>query len=198
MAAAEHLVHVQRITRDSADRLWISTGGDGLLRWGPDSRGKGDSRWFRTQDGLPHDIVYALAEDDNGNMWVTTRRGLARVRGDHVDNLAEIAGLPRRSPVQMQLDGMGALWVNDNDGIFRIPLTELIAAADGRAKVVPTRVFTTVDGLRSVDVSLALLGPGPHRRRPTLVRDLARAVGDRAARRRRPHRSIPRQSASRR
>ncbi len=112
----ERLRHVQRITRDRAQRLWISTGGGGLLRI--DSQ---TSRTFRTSDGLPHDTVYSLAEDDAGDVWVATRGGLARIRGDNVTNLARIEGTPDRAPVQLQFDRLGSLWVAADDGIFQSP-----------------------------------------------------------------------------
>ena len=83
----ERLVHIQRLVRDRQGRLWISTGGTGLLRIGPDG-----SRLFRARDGLPRDVVYGLAEDEAGNVWVATRGGMARIRGDRVDNLSRSTG----------------------------------------------------------------------------------------------------------
>jgi PAS domain S-box-containing protein len=143
-----NLQHVQRIHRDRAGRLWISTGGGGLVRLDADG-----IRVFRTSDGLPHDVVYGIAEDARGELWVATRAGLARIRGEVVTNLSGIPGLPRRSPVQVQLDGVDSLWVTADDGVYRIAMRELDAAADGTLATPKVEKFTTADGLRSVEVS---------------------------------------------
>ncbi len=144
----ERLVHIQRLVRDRQGRLWISTGGTGLLRIGPDG-----SRLFRARDGLPRDVVYGLAEDEAGNVWVATRGGMARIRGDRVDNLSAVDGLPTRAPLHVQLDDAGALWVAADDGIRRIPLDELVAAADHQVRSVSARLFTLADGLKSLELS---------------------------------------------
>jgi PAS domain S-box-containing protein len=142
------LLHVQRIYRDRRGELWIGTGGSGLVRIGTQG-----TRTFTTTDGLPHNVVYGIAEDDVGDMWVATRRGLARVRGNEVLSLAGVAGVPRLSPLHVQRDALGYLWVTADDGIYRIALADLNAAADGRPDTVPSRKFTTADGLRTVHVS---------------------------------------------
>ena len=57
------------------DAVWIGTYDGGL------SRVDADGRWQRftaEQDGLPSDIVLALATDAAGQVWVGTSRGLAR------------------------------------------------------------------------------------------------------------------------
>jgi PAS domain S-box-containing protein len=146
---AVRLIHVQRLYRDRRGQLWISTGGAGLVRIGPD----GGTRAFRARDGLPHDVVYGIEEDGGGDLWVATRGGLARIRGDRVDNLAGVANLPARAPLQLQLDRLGYLWVTADDGIFRMALRDLAAAADGNARAVPVRRFTIADGLRSLEIS---------------------------------------------
>lgn len=142
------LVHVQRLYRDRLGRIWISSGGGGLVRIAA-----GATRTFRKRDGLPHDVVYGLTEDSDGNLWVATRGGLARIRGDQVVNLSAVEVLPRRSPMHVQKDGLGYLWVTADDGIFRIHLQGLNAFADGIDASLNTQKFTTADGLLSVAVS---------------------------------------------
>ena len=142
------LVHVQQIRRDRSGRVWVSTGGRGLIRLGPEGQ-----RTFRVSDGLPHDVVYGMEEDDSGALWVATRGGLARIRDDRVTSFANIEGLPQRSPVHVQRDDAGQLWVTADDGVFRIRIRELDALAEGRAGRVSAERYTTADGLRSLEVS---------------------------------------------
>jgi PAS domain S-box-containing protein len=142
------LVHVQQLRQDRAGRLWISTGGGGLVRVGPEGH-----RAFRVSDGLPHDVVYGVEEDDSGSLWVATRGGLARIRDDRVSSFAHLEELPRRSPVHVQRDDSGHLWVTADDGVFRIRLQELDAVAEGSPTRPSVDRYTLADGLRSLEIS---------------------------------------------
>ena len=72
-----------RAIRETADgALWIGTAGDGLLRYAP---GSGNFVAFRSElaraSGLPADAaieVNALADADNGQLWVATGQGVLR------------------------------------------------------------------------------------------------------------------------
>jgi signal transduction histidine kinase len=60
---------------ESPDRtLWIGTAGAGLACLDA----KGCSTWD-SQDGLPDDIIPGVVGDDEGNLWLTTGKGLCRV-----------------------------------------------------------------------------------------------------------------------
>ncbi|MGA2448881.1 MAG: EAL domain-containing protein [Polyangiaceae bacterium] len=145
---AAPLKHVQRLFWDRGGNLWISTGGLGLVRVVG-----GTTRVFRTADGLPHDVVYGLAEDDRGDLWVATRAGLARIRGDTVVSLASVPGTPHRSPVHVTADGLGFLWVTADDGIYRMSIASLDDVAERRSRRVVSQRFTTRDGLGSTEIS---------------------------------------------
>jgi PAS domain S-box-containing protein len=143
------LVHAQRLYRDRRRRLWISTGGAGLVRLDPD----GGTRVFRTEDGLPHDVVYGLEEDETGSLWVGTRAGLARIQDDQVVSYAAAPGVPHRSPLHLHCDGRGFLWVASDDGVFRIHRRDLEQWARDHGHRIAALRFTTQNGLRSIEVS---------------------------------------------
>jgi diguanylate cyclase (GGDEF)-like protein/PAS domain S-box-containing protein len=147
LSVAVPLNHVQRLHRDRAGRLWISTGGTGLVRLSGS-----ETKVFRASDGLPNDIVYGLGEEPNGRFWVATRSGLARIENDQIVSFAKIAGTPQLSPEHVYLDAFEQLWVTADDGIYRMPLAQLERAAREQVAVEP-RVYTTRDGLRSIEVS---------------------------------------------
>ncbi len=73
---------------DRKGSLWIGTAGDGLRRVTDPARIRGQSiarfgpeaEQFTQKDGLLADLVYALLEDREGNIWVSTSRGLERFR----------------------------------------------------------------------------------------------------------------------
>ena len=68
---------VYTITGDPKDPevLWIGTNGGGLNRL--DKR-TGKFQRFSTKDGLPNDVVYGILTDDDGQLWMSTNKGIAR------------------------------------------------------------------------------------------------------------------------
>lgn len=55
--------------------IWLGTAGGGLNRLDPTT---GAVTVYTTRDGLPHNIIYGILEDDGGRLWLTTNAGLAR------------------------------------------------------------------------------------------------------------------------
>lgn len=43
---------------------------------------KGTTEFFSTANGLPSNVIHALAEDASGNVWVSTNKGLVRILND--------------------------------------------------------------------------------------------------------------------
>ncbi|GHE47232.1 ligand-binding sensor domain-containing protein [Sphingobacterium griseoflavum] len=66
---------VNRIFQDSFGHIWIATE-NGLALW--TSEGKSVRR-FTKADGLPSNLILALQEDKNHNLWISTTRGLVRM-----------------------------------------------------------------------------------------------------------------------
>ncbi len=139
--------HVQRVVVDELG-LWISTSGDGLVHLGDAGLTQ-----YLPSDGLPHDVVYGLERDENGELWIATRGGLARLSIDGViHSYAGVEGTPQRAPVQLRLDGAGFLWVSADDGIHRLPLSQLREVGATRGRVASVR-YTQADGLHSLETS---------------------------------------------
>jgi ligand-binding sensor domain-containing protein/signal transduction histidine kinase len=60
---------------DADGVIWIGTLGGGLLRFE-----NGRFTRFTPRDGLPSEHVSQILEDDEGQLWLGTRKGIARVR----------------------------------------------------------------------------------------------------------------------
>ena len=63
------------ITQDRSGIFWIGTWGGGLNRFDPQT---GSFQHYSIKDGLPNDTIYAIHEDQNGYLWMSTNRGLSR------------------------------------------------------------------------------------------------------------------------
>ena len=93
-ANSHSLSHDQIATfyEDGQGRLWIGTHGGGLNLFDPQ---RGDFRALGVGDGLPSAVVLSITEDQAGNLWLGTNRGLSRfepaagrfVNFDHNDGL---------------------------------------------------------------------------------------------------------------
>lgn len=73
---------VSSVMQDSKGRIWISTDRGGICRYNAD---KDDFTTFSIKDGLPDDVTYKALEDDHGNLWFGTNRGLVRLNPDTKD-----------------------------------------------------------------------------------------------------------------
>lgn len=61
------------ITEDKKHILWIGTYGGGLNEYNP----KTDSfQHYSTKNILPDDIIYGILEDDDGNLWMSSTKGI--------------------------------------------------------------------------------------------------------------------------
>jgi diguanylate cyclase (GGDEF)-like protein len=67
--------HVICIREDGAGRLWLATWGGGLNRFIPES---GSFVAFTEREGCPSNMLSGILPDDQGFLWVSSIRGLAR------------------------------------------------------------------------------------------------------------------------
>lgn len=64
---------VLSIFEDSRHQVWLTTQGGGFCRFCPESD---DFQSYDSNDGLPNNVVYQIAEDKDGLFWLTTNNGL--------------------------------------------------------------------------------------------------------------------------
>lgn len=72
--------------------LWIGTNGNGLNKFEYSS---GKFIRFHEKDGLPNEVIYGILNDDSGNMWISTNKGLScrSVKTNRFRNFTEDDGL---------------------------------------------------------------------------------------------------------
>lgn len=66
---------VLSVYRDGHGVVWAGTDGGGLNRLDPQS---GDFTAYRDVDGLPSNAIYAILEDNEHRLWLSTNKGLCR------------------------------------------------------------------------------------------------------------------------
>ena len=120
----------QRLLRDRRGALWIGTLEHGLLhvRDGRVTR-------FGQANGLSSDLITALFEDREGNIWVGTTNGLDRFREPAVAAIGANQGLA--TPAYSVLSARdGSLWIGSYGGLNRWSQGRMTVY---RARAVPVR-----------------------------------------------------------
>jgi len=67
--------NIYSIYEDESGILWLGTRGGGLNKFDPKT---GTAIHYTEKDGMPNATVYGILGDDNGNIWVSTNKGISR------------------------------------------------------------------------------------------------------------------------
>jgi ligand-binding sensor domain-containing protein/signal transduction histidine kinase len=114
-------LRIRNVFRDSANRLWIGTDGDGIAR----IEGRTVVR-STMKDGLVNDFVRAFCEDRNGRIWIGTDGGLGYWQNGTFRRFGLDSGLVYDSIRALLLDRAGTLWVATERGVSRIGLPGVV------------------------------------------------------------------------
>lgn len=117
-----------RTEDDGVESLWVLTYGAGLMR----VRDDGVRVWRAERGELPSEALYSAVEtrarDGESLVWIASRAGLLRVRGERIDVFDRRHGLPseavRGVKVQHVPDGNDLLWLATEAGMARAALTD--------------------------------------------------------------------------
>jgi signal transduction histidine kinase/ligand-binding sensor domain-containing protein len=100
---------------DSSAHLWVGTNGEGLFRI--DRRGP--PMIFNEKNGLSGDLVRALLQDREGNIWVGTQAGLTRLTEATIISAPTRTGTTSESISMLVADSDGTVWANAPDGLVQ-------------------------------------------------------------------------------
>ena len=92
--------------------LWVGTIGNGLARCRDDVVTQ-----FRKNDGLADNFVTALAEDQEGNLWVGTRNGLSQISDIKIPTFGKAEGLTADVDISVTSSRRGGIWVATSFGL---------------------------------------------------------------------------------
>ncbi|MEX1196539.1 MAG: two-component regulator propeller domain-containing protein [Pseudohongiellaceae bacterium] len=133
---------VTQIFRRRDGTLLVATDGDGLYELEDDVL----VRPPYNRD-LPSPLVFAFHEQENGDLWVMTARGLLRNDGERSSVVTTANGLPDPHLFSMLDDGLGYFWFSGNRGVFRVARDDLQLVAEEDGQLQSTERFTAADGM---------------------------------------------------
>jgi signal transduction histidine kinase/ligand-binding sensor domain-containing protein len=108
----ERNIDSNRLLRDHDGGLWIGTVERGLIHI---HHGRTDV--FKKSDGLSGDVILALFEDREGNIWVSSTGGLDRFRGLPVATVSVKQGLSSDATQAVLAATDGSVWVGAHEGL---------------------------------------------------------------------------------
>jgi signal transduction histidine kinase/ligand-binding sensor domain-containing protein/CheY-like chemotaxis protein len=99
------------ILQDGYGDVWIGAAGDKLYRFR-------NNRFqvFGAAEGFSADTVRALAEDQEGSLWIATNRGLIRRQNEQFLTYTRRDGLSTNRITSLYPGRNGALWIGTRDG----------------------------------------------------------------------------------
>jgi ligand-binding sensor domain-containing protein/signal transduction histidine kinase len=137
---------------DSAGRLWIGSGSDGLGLVENPSQGPFHPRTYNTMKGLASNKVMAIVEDRAGRIYAGTGKGVDRLEPvtGRIKHFSSADGLPYGEIKSAFRDRSGDLWFATTQGLSRLTPT-----AD-RSPGIPSVLVTDLEtGGRRYPVSQA-------------------------------------------
>lgn len=112
--------HIAHIHEDEKGLFWLASKGQGLIRWNP-ATGKSE-QLTKKNTGLSHNVLYAVYEDDFGNLWLPSDYGLNCLNKEsrQVSLYFKDEGLPHNefNTISHHQDKHGNLYFGTIDGMI--------------------------------------------------------------------------------
>ena len=135
---------------------------------------------YRTENGLPSEVIYLLSQDLDGYLWVGTTEGLSRFDGFEFFRVQFPDSSSGRYPTVSLKDKRGILWFGCNDGTLfytagrtlnqvtlsnssGIGISSILEGPDGFIYVIGQRkpVFR-IDPAKPEEAGIISFGPDPN------------------------------------
>jgi ligand-binding sensor domain-containing protein/signal transduction histidine kinase/CheY-like chemotaxis protein/AraC-like DNA-binding protein len=75
--------YVISLYEDKTGNIWVGTYGNGICKIELSGNGKPVFKSYNEKDGLANNVVYAILEDNQHNLWLSTDNGLSRFDWQH-------------------------------------------------------------------------------------------------------------------
>lgn len=128
--------YITSFYEDSRHRMWITTEGGGVCYTDPDC----DVQNLRfknltTEDGLPTDVTCAVAEDQDGTIWLSTTNGIISLSEDSCNVTGLINGSSELTGYQFSYSAVctthnGMVYFGNTDGMVSMSPSKLKGRGD--------------------------------------------------------------------
>jgi ligand-binding sensor domain-containing protein len=95
--------------------LWIGSFVGGLNRYA-----NGTLRTYILADGLPSEVIYALAQDSYGNLWIGTDKGLAMMKSEKILPFHGESELEHETIMALAAGPNGVVWAATRTHLFQL------------------------------------------------------------------------------
>ncbi len=109
-------VSVRSLLLDSRGSLWIGTEANGAFKY---SSG-GMLTSYSVANGLPANMVRAMLEDHEQDLWFATTAGAAKETGDQLSNYLIADGVPNSPVTAIAQDGQKRFWFGTTAGLAKL------------------------------------------------------------------------------
>lgn len=138
---------VNTIYKDKRGGLWVGTWGNGLVHIRDEKK-----QVFNKENGLSDNNVMSIYEDSGHTFWIGTYSGgLNHIRDGRITTIGKKHGLPDNTVYCILEDNNQYLWMSSNHGIFCVKRKELENLVEGNIKQVSPTLFSTEDGMKSIE-----------------------------------------------
>jgi ligand-binding sensor domain-containing protein/signal transduction histidine kinase len=107
-------VAITSLCEDELGGLWVGCQEQGIYYWR-----NGSLRHFGAGDGLLDTTVTSLTLDNQGQIWIGTRRGVNRWNGHRLEAFTVRDGLPDDSVLSVHAARSGTVWITTARGVCR-------------------------------------------------------------------------------
>ncbi|MCP4152112.1 MAG: response regulator [bacterium] len=142
---------IYAIAEDPAGSIWIGT-----LRGGLNRIKNGEITIYNTETvtDFTDRAIWAIYPDPDGTVWIgTCNGGLLRFRDGKFVRYTTEDGLCFNLTFQVLEDNSGYLWMNCNDGLYRVSKKDLDDYADGKIKTIPCNTYGKAEGIMNTEAS---------------------------------------------
>src|SRR5262245_2822154 len=108
-------IAVSTLFMDREQHLWIGTQDDGIYRFA-----EGQIDRFRVADGLSGDVINAIYQDRENNVWVATSEGLDCFHKTAMVSFSVREGLTANLAAAVLADREGRIWIANEGGLDSI------------------------------------------------------------------------------
>lgn len=98
--------------KDDPEEFWVATYDSGLVRYQ-----NGQQTHINQEDGLVHNRVMSIEEDDDGSLWFATYGGISKWTDGEFENFTTRDGLPNSGVLNVFKDDEGRLWFSTFAGL---------------------------------------------------------------------------------